>query len=166
MPAKDMYANLASAKVALAANDVTGVEINLGVSLGQKKGILIDRIDYYVRDAFYTLNAGDAVKVGWGVKGPSNYTDLEINDRSIIHFVGATAKNVGTPANQYPIFEPNPFEFTPPIILASPSIYLLAYTGSGSGADTYNVLSRISYRYIDLKTEEYLELAETFLLVG
>ena len=55
-------------------------------------------------------------------------------------------------------------QFFPPIIRASPRIFLGAETVGFAGAGTF--FARMYFRYIDLSTQEYLELAETGLVIG
>ena len=166
MATKDMYANMAAAKLTLTDGSIVGTQVELGISLGTKKGVLIDRIDYYLEDAKTALSDGKDVDVGWSTQAAASLSEIEIDNKSIIHYTSTIRKDFGTAANSIFFRSPEQYEFTPPIILAAPSIYLVGRLPASSGATGQVVRSRLSYRYIDLSTQEYLELAEAFILVG
>jgi len=166
MASKDMYANMLAAKVIIADDTISGVEINLGISLGQKKGILIDRIDYFMNEALASMIADKGITAAWSISPPGSLSEIEIDNKSIIHYTRASRVDDGTPGNSVYNVEPYVYELTPPIILASPQIYFLSHATASSGSNGTYIRSRMSYRYIDISTQEYLELAESFLLVG
>lgn len=165
--ATDRFANIGSAHVLQSsANAETFTELTTGISLGQGIGILIDEIDYYINQPTVELliALGDELIVGWTVSNASG--SIGVAQRRTIH-VMAYRKGaiIGVGASSQEIFvQPTVFQFFPPLIIAAPRIYLaVASTSLGSAAD---VNSRIFFRFTGLSAQEYLELAETFQLVG
>lgn len=164
---EDRYTNLATANVVeSAANTITFVELLTGISLGQGTGMLIDQIDYYPTKVSLQLLAAnpDTLHFGWFTSNAS--TGFNATDRRIIHHAVLNAETViGTAASAMSIFRlPLQFKFSPPIIVAAPRLYL-GVSGTSLSAAA-NVESRLYFRYIPLTDKEYLELAETFILVG
>lgn len=168
MPARqnDQYANMLSAQVTLADGSVEGTEINLGISLGTGTGILIDQIDYYTVGAKQALADGKSYRVGFAVSAPANIDTMTIDNKSIVHFIREYRVDLGTAGNGVILEDPTSKQFFPPIIVAAPRIYLIGEADSSSGANAKVIRARMMYRYVDLKTQDYLEIAESFVLVG
>jgi len=164
---EDRYTNLASGIVTeTAAGTMTFTELVTGVSLGVGVGMLIDQIDYEFSDSTIAdlVAAGDRVAAGWFT---SNSPDaINLDDRRLIHKHGLFVEPViGTAASGgKPYQQPVVYQFFPPMIIAAPRIYLGIKSTSLAAAAV--IISRLYFRYIDLDTREYLELAEAFILVG
>lgn len=160
---RDQYANIANASAAVEDGTINFTEILTGISLGQGKGIVIDQIDYSL--SISTLQAmdtdGDLVQFAWTAS--NSITTLELDQKSVIHKAQLNRVHAGTPANAIFIENPYIYQFFPPIIFASPRIYLAA---KGTGLTAGFVKSRLYFRYVDLSAQEYLEIAESFVLVG
>lgn len=164
---EDRYANLASATATeTAAGTLTYAEVATGISLGQGIGLLIDQINYLVNVSTLEdlVATGDVVQMGWfSSKVPSSFS---FNDRRIIDMAQLhVAPPIGTPASAGgPFKQPIVHQFFPSLIIAAPRLYLGIQGVSLTGVAT--VTARLYFRYIELTTKEYLELAETFTLVG
>lgn len=160
---QDRYANIAMVQVVESgAQALTYTELLTGVSLGAGIGILIDQIDYYFPPASLALLVADSdgIEVGWSVSNTP--TTIDASDRAFIHVAGL---QVGLlTSGGWLHRQPLSFQFFPPIIRASPRMYL-AVEGFATGA-AITCRSRLYFRYIDLSTQEYLELAETGLVLG
>ena len=161
--AQDKYANILTVGLATsAANTITFKEINLGISLAQRMGIVIDQVDYYLATSdLATLSAaGDCIAAG--LTSNQNPTDLfDLTDRRILHaasFHGQESTS-GYRYTQLPFTK----QFFPPIIYAGPSLYF-AVDSDSLASVTGEVQARVYYRFIDITAQEYLELAETFLV--
>lgn len=163
----DKYANVAALTlIESAAGTMTYQELLTGVSLGRQTGILIDQIEYLVPTLQLEkiLATGDDIEVGWFVSNTAS--DFDMNDRRQIHQVMFNQGTIiGTPASGAALFvQPIVFQFFPPMIVAAPRIFLGA-KGSSLGS-AMAAESRIYFRYIDLTSQEYIELAEAFVLAG
>jgi len=164
---EDRYTNLASAHaIETVSATINFAELVTGISLGVGIGMLIDQIDYEFRVSSIEdlVAVGDFMDAGWFTSNAPSVMDMD--DRRLIHKCRLQAEPViGTPASAAnPFQQPLVYQFFPPMIIAAPRIYLAAHSGSlAAGAD---VRSRLYFRYIDLSTQEYLELAEAFILVG
>lgn len=165
--ATDRFANLAHVQVVeSAAGTATYQELLTGISLGQGIGILIDQIEYFLGSGTIELllAAGDEVSMGWTTSNAAG--SLGYDQRRTIHQANINAGTiVGTPASGAGIIAmPLVYQFFPPLIVAAPRIYLA--TLGISLASVVTVDSRLYFRYTSLSPQEYLELAETFQLVG
>jgi len=164
---EDRYTNLAAAVVVeSAASTITYIELLTGISLGQGIGMLIDQIDYHIDQGVFAdlTGADDQLVYGWGTS--NSPTSIGVEDRRFIH-VARTQKRavIGTAASAAELTHgPLVYQFFPAMIVANPRLYL-AVQGI-SLASPATIGSRLYFRYIPLTDKEYLELAETFILVG
>lgn len=164
---KDTYANVLNANITTAGTTVVNVEVNTGVSLGEGKGMLIDQIDYSyggsVMGDFVTGGSSTYLYTAWSVNSVAA-ADFSADNSRIFHLVEKGRYDMGTAGNAVIHTDPECYQFFPPMIIASPKIYINCV---GSAAVSGGVLSsRIYYRYVDLSSQEYLELAESFVLIG
>lgn len=166
-PQQDQYANMANiALTESAAGTLTFIELVTGISLGQGTGMLIDSVEYFLDDTTIEdlIATGDVVRIGLATSNSgANFT---ISERTTIHLAEMRAGPIiGTPASAGWVFvQPLKFDFFPSIIIAAPRIYgaiVSASLGQPAAGDL-----RFYFRYIDLTDKEYLELAESFILVG
>lgn len=160
---QDKFANIASAATPPITGGIQFVELLTGISLGQGMGIIIDQIDYMFDDTMYAdmLTAGDWVRFGWVTA--NTLTVLAMENKGVIHMGQLVYIQDGTPATSVIHHDPKPFQFFPPIIVAAPRIYLAVQSG---GVTAGTLRSRLYFRYVSLTSQEYLELAESFILVG
>lgn len=160
----DKYANIASASTVIDNATYTFTELLTGISLGQGMGIVIDQIDYTrTITALADLdNDSDYVQYGWTTS--NTLTSLAVTTRGVIHSEMLARIDAGTAGDSHILQEPHVAQFFPPLIVAAPRLFLATY-GGGTVSEG-NIQSRIYFRYISLTSQEYLELAETFVLVG
>lgn len=160
----DMYANVMNASVVTNGAAYVNTEIQTGASLQDKRGILIDEIDYtYDPDMVVDLiagGAGDYARAGWGVQEDQQ----GYNNNRVIHEFFVHKWTEGTPASSSLIHAPFTFRFTPPLIVAAQKLYFTTICSAAIAATTF--FSRVYFRYVALKTEEYLEIAESFVLTS
>lgn len=162
---EDRFSNLASAAVTEAvAATMAYTEVQTGVSLGQGVGILIDQISYIFDTSTLALIIAnsDYLQSGWYTS--NNNTVFALDQNQQIDMIQLTASVAGVATSMQIVESPMVHQFFPPLIVAAPRIYL-AIRGV-SLASVATVRSRMYFRYIDLTSQEYLELAETFILVG
>ena len=164
---EDRFANLAAASVVeVTPGTLAYQELLTGISIGAGIGMLIDQFSYSFGSVTIAnlVASGDLVQAGWFTsKEP---TSFDFNDRRLIDMISyfneptiGTAASGGTPFKQ-----PASNMFSPPMVIASPRLFL-GILGI-SLAVVAEVTSRIYFRYQPLTNQEYLELAETFVLVG
>ena len=159
----DKYANMASNEVELVAGALDFSELLTGISLGQGMGIIIDQIDYYPgSNLIVDLDAAnDTLEMAWTT---SNAIDeINVNNRGVIHRASMTVQGSVDLSGQFFLTFPLNYQFFPPIIVAAPRIYLAVQGDAGLTGTLY---SRLYFRYVKLTAQEYLELAESFVLVG
>jgi len=164
---EDRYSNLATIiNTETAANTLTFTELLTGISLGQGIGMLIDEIDYYPAAGSLEDLIDPADQLRMALTTSNAITDIEIDNRAVIHQMHLTIQGaVGTPASGGEMRAlPFKHQFFPPLIVAAPRLYL-GVAGVSLAAATI-VRMRLYFRYLELTTKEYLELAESFILVG
>ena len=166
MATEDRYANIASATVTESGTGtLTFQEILTNVGPVVKVGMLLDEINYHIPAAEITklVGDGDEIRMGWTVS--NQVTDLEdFTDRRILHTASLIRKESGTPGNFAFHRNPMQYQFFPPLIHAERRIYLAVLGVSLASAVT--VRSRIYYRTVDLTPQNFLELSQTFQLIG
>ena len=161
---QDKYANIINASLLTAGASTVTQDISTGVSLGEGKGMLIDQIDYFLSAGclsdFIAAAAGEFYKLSWSVQSDQ----FGYDNSKVIHELDVVKWVTGTPANAFISLWPKVFQFFPPLILASPKLY---FNGSGSASiAAVSVFARMYFRYVDLTPQEYLELAESFVLMS
>lgn len=163
----DKFANVAAVGVTeSAAGTMTFAEMTTGVALGRQTGILIDQLDYYVDTTSLErlLATQDAIEIGWF--SSNSMSSFNVADRRQLHQISITQGTIiGTPASGGTIhISPMVYQFFPPMIIAAPRLFL-GVLGT-SIAQVLTIQSRMYFRYIDLSPQEYIELAEAFVLAG
>ena len=159
----DRFQNiLPSEVVSSAANALTFAQVTTGASLGMRLGLIIDAINYMpATAALLEMTAtGDRIITAWCTS--DQLTDLEDEaDSRILDQMIIMRHDVGTAATAFLFKTPIKHDFTPPLIMASPNLYLAVQTVGLASAAT--IRSRLSFRFITLSPQQYLEIAETFL---
>lgn len=163
---EDRFANIAAVRAQeSAAGTLTFAEILTGISLGQSLGIVIDEIDYYPGSGSIDDIVAAADWLACALCSSNDMTSIvAMNDRRIIHSMALTGATHGTPANQAVHVLPYVYQFFPPIIIAAPRLYLGVHGNSLATAVLCDM--RMFYRFMPLTPQDYLELAETFVLTG
>lgn len=161
---EDRFANIAAAEVVQSAADtLTFTEMLTGISLGQGVGMLIDEIDYGIKFSTFGFFATSADNLQIAITSSNDVLDIEdISDRRILHTFLMYHRFVTSGADY--LFWPKVFQFFPPMIIAAPRLYLAMDSISLGTAGTAR--TRIYFRYVQLSAQQYLELAEAFILVG
>jgi len=140
-------------------------ELQTGISLGQGMGILIDSIEYRVDVTALQLMDDDGDYFIGAVTVSDSVTTLGgSGKKQIIHQMQYVRTDGGTAATSNYHKMPWRYDFFPPIIVASPRIY--GAFANNLGASTQDLFIRVYFRYIELSTKDYLEIAESFVLVG
>jgi len=165
----DRFANIASAQVTESAiNTLTFVEVQFGVSIGQRRGLIIDQIDYFITPGSFQgnwLTSSDNTLMAWVTRNDIPTLIDNFNDNRVLHMMSAQI-HVLTAVGGTFIFSPFTHQFFPPLIVAPRAGSLFLAIQSTSQINVVGVQSRMYFRFIDLDKEDYLELAEAFDLVG
>lgn len=162
----DRFANVITAEVTqTAANAEAFQEIATGVSLGQQLGMVIDELEFFTDlSTLITALAGDGDRIDFAITTSDLVDDFDdVTDRRIL-WSGGLVKDELTSGV---VMHKNPIgyrTFNPPLIHASPRIFL--GVDSSSLAIVLTIRCRIHFRYIKLTAQEYLEVAETFLITS
>lgn len=161
----DRYANLASASVTeSSAGTLTFGEILTGISLATGMGMVIDQIDYWFSAGGLQDVIADA-DVLLGCWSSSNVpTVIAANDQRFLHYCQISQASVGAVVSQSHFIQPFSYQFFPAIPFAGPRLYA-GVQGISLAAAT-SLQTRLYFRYLELSSQEYLELAEAFTLVG
>jgi len=161
---EDRFTNILSANVTLSAADTsTYSEVVTGVSLGSGIGLLIDHIDYMpdVTSIALMTAATDSITMMWATSSNAAYS---LGNSYVIDMNVMYRYDMGTAASGELVYLPISRYFTPPMIIATPRLFL--YMSSNGLASAASGSCRIFFRYINLTDKEYLEIAETFSSIG
>ena len=164
--AKDVFPNLAAARTLLsAANTLTFTQVLTGVNLGAGVGMLIDKVQFYPDNASIGLMADDSDELMFAITTSNLLTDLTtMTDRRILLMKRILGNLVGVAANFEHYELPFEMSFTPPLIFASPQLFIAGDSTGLAAPMTFD--TRLYFRYITLTAQEYIELAEQFILLG
>lgn len=165
---KDVFANIIAQRVTeTAANTLTFAEIATGIGLTQGVGLILDKLEWDPKTAALAVanfNA-DADEIEVALTSSNALADLTgFNDRRILIKDGIYMHNGAAAISQQIMQKPFVKCFDIPLIVATPKLYLAVKSTGMAAANTIDF--RLYFRYVDLKIEEYLELAESFVLTG
>lgn len=159
----DRFANILHAEVThSAANTITFTEVQTGASLGMRLGLIVDTMFFYPIPSTIALMtaSNDRISMAWCTS--DQVTDLQDEaDSRILHVMHMVRHDMGTAAAAQLYITPLVAEFNPPLIMASPKLFLCS--DSNGLASVGTVRARLGFRFISLSPQEYLEIAETFL---
>ena len=161
---EDEYANIFQITMTeSAASTLTYFEINLGLTLFQKKAILINRVivDWGLTALASITAVGDALIVA--ITQSNQPTSLVLRDSSCVWKAQKGAKINGTPANLELVNVVETYDLTAipgggEFIVPTP---LYGAIHGVSLAAAMEVTMRMYFQVIDLKPEQYFELLES-----
>lgn len=165
---KDMYANIIFQTVTQAsANDLVFAEIDVGLNLFDKVGLLINRVEYDLTGLVNEMQATtDAAQMG--LTASNQITSLDFSERAVIDYLELDNSIHGTAANLQTFIFPFIRDFsTMPGggILVSPKPLYLALDSTGF-ASAQNVTARIYFTILKLSDADYFELLESRRFFG
>jgi len=163
----DRFANIVNGAVteSAAVTFTTGPAMDFGIGLGTGMGLLIDSISYYVDPGVLMNLGGEAMRFGIAVRDDLTTMADALAQQAIIHAATLGViyeKTSGGTAFPFPL----EYKFTPPLITVGNRGRLFPIIHSSGLTTAVTMQCRIYFRYIPLKGEDYLELAESFNLVG
>ena len=163
---EDRFANIAATELTMSAlNTLSFAEMLTGISLGQGVGMLIDEIDYQPGGSMLAEMSAVDDSITMALTTSNDIIDLDnFADRRIIHSRFHRRADFGTAGSAQLMTYPIVSQFFPPMIIASPRVYLACDSAGLASAGFLQV--RLYFRYIQLTPQQYIELAEAFVLVG
>lgn len=166
---QDKFTNILHERVTMsAANTLTFSEIDVGLNIFDKVGLIIQRIEYVPEDnIFDTEMTADGDKINFGICADSGITTLNVNERAVIdthseYYILETA--VGFRYVTIPIVH-NFSQLPGGGILVSPRPLYLAAT-SGGFANPVVVDMRMYFTVMKMTPESYFELLESRRFYG
>lgn len=162
----DKYANVLFQEVTeSAANTLTFESIDLGLSLFDKVGLLISRIEWYNWEV-RLLAAADVVN--FGLSSSNQFTTVTAQENSIVTYHYFKVLDYGTAGNNWIFTSPLVDDFsTLPgggLLVTPRPLYIFAQGANLGGAITATM--RMFFTVVTLKPEEYFELLETRQFFG
>lgn len=167
MPAKqDKYANVLYDTVEeSAANTLTFEEVNVGLNMFDKVGLLVNRLEY---SAFNQLLTADGDSMEFGLSASNGWTTADPGEDSVIDYNKFKVVDHGTAGNAIIWQIPYVKDFSNMPgggILITPKPLYLFVDGDGLG-NPGTVKLRMYFTIIKLAPQEYFELLEARQFFG
>lgn len=162
---KDKFANMALMKVVeSAANTLTFLKLETGISINQKVAWLLSRVEYFLGTYGAATFNGDGDSVACGLSVGNSWTTPAMNEKAIVDIFSATRYDYGAAASGFVIKDPviRDLSTLPSGGLLVPPAPFYAFVKGVGLALPVTVYIRIYYTTIDLTTEDFWELAESF----
>jgi len=166
---KDKYSNLIQVTMEeSAANTLTFGAIDLGLTIFQKVGIIVNRIviDWTTQVLSDFVNDDDSMTVA--LTQSDQISTLALTESAVIWKAQRVRFNFGTPANSIitDVQREYSFEAMPGGgELMAPRPLYWACKGNGMSA-TFAMVMRIYFRILELKADEYFEILESRRFFG
>ena len=162
--AEDRFANVFAAEVVLsAANTLTWAELNFGIQLRDRIGVVIDELLVWWSTAGISrmTTTGDSISIALSVSDQP--TDFSTGDRRILYTTDIVRLDLGTAAGGVVIVEPTKQSFHPPLIVLPNRLF---FGGSSVGlADPITLRMRLHFRTVSISQDrQLLEILESMQL--
>ena len=162
----DKYANLLFDEVTESGtNTLTFKELNFGVSLFDKKALLIHSIHWYQFDSKLIATSDN---IQFGVSQSKAWTVATPSEPSIVTMRDYAVRDHGTAANALIWERPHVDDFSTfpgGGLLVVPKPLFLFIVGANLAAAA-QVQMRLYFTFVEMKDAEYLELLETRMFFG
>lgn len=164
----DQFANIAALLLTESVvNTQTSVKFNFPFSIMDKMGLVINRIEYWVRGLSYLNTAGDGVT--FALTAASSVNDIyDQSDPNIIDNMRVTRVDYGAAAS-------GELDYTPFIkdlstlpgggLLVAPNPLYGMIEGSGLSSAGYGWI-KLFYTYMELAPDEYWQLVESRRIIS
>lgn len=168
MTEKDVFVNQAYITVVeSAANTLTFAKLETGVTIHEKIGWIISRLDYSMGLAAANFGAeGDVVE--FGISTSDLITTISLRTSAIVDYNAIRRNDFGTAASG--MLTRQPFQKTfanlpgGGILVPPNPIYI--YVKGGALTSAMTIECRLFYTYKELKLEEFWELVELRRMIG
>lgn len=168
MPVKEKFVNQAYLSVVeSAANTLTFSKLETGVSIYEKVGWLISRVDYHTSLASSNF-AADGDGVTFGLTASDGITGLALSSAAVIDFNTIDRRDYGTAASA--LFHIFPYsksfaDLPGGGLLVPPNPLYLGVVGTAL-TSAVTLLARMFYTVVVLKVDEFWELVEQRRMIG
>lgn len=167
--ATDKYANVLTQEITMSAADtLTFQEVNIGLSLFDKAGILINRIEYDPGQGTLALMTTATDRFEMAVTASNTIANLGIDQQAVIHRMRVQRADFGAAASGSVFQTPYVYDFsTLPGggVMITPKPWYIGMNSSGlASAATGNV--RFFFTIVKLAPQDYFELMETRAFFG
>ena len=164
MAAVDKYANILTEPITMsAANTLTFAEVNIGLSLFDKAGILISRIEYQPSGGTIADLEVTADLIGMAVTTSNSLVNLGVAQQAVVTYKSLIRLDLGVAASGVIVELPLTQDFSQLPgggILITPKPWYIAMESAGlAAAGTMTV--RFFFTVVKLTAEMYFELLET-----
>lgn len=165
----DIYANIVNRSITMsAANTITFEEIDVGLNIFDKVGLLLHRFDVEINNATKIELNASADELDIALTQSNQVSELTYDERAVIDKMKLSAHTVGTAATYR--LEPQPYtidwtDLPGGGLLIAPRPLYLAADSIGFGAAAY-ATTRIYFTIVQLKPEEYFEILESRRFFG
>lgn len=166
---KDNYSNLVQVAITQSAADtLTFEEIDLGLTIFQKIGIVINRIEMYPQGPGWALLQNNGDTFIFGLTQSNQITTLSPSENAVVYRHQEYLMHYGTAGNAVPYSEPIVADFSEMPgggLIIAPRPLFIALDSDGLGA-TFEGIIRMYFIIIELKADEYFELLESRRFFG
>lgn len=162
--AEDRFANVFTAQVVqTAANTLTWAQMNFGINLRDRIGMVIDEIFFYITHTQLALMTATGDHIQMSLATSDNITSLDPSDRRILYQHQLVRLDGGTAANLWMEQFPIKVSFAPPMIVLPNRLYLGVL--SAGLASSITLTMRLHFRTVPISQDQQLiEILETFQL--
>lgn len=165
---QDRYVNVFNAQVAQTANNtLTFEEIDFGLNLFDKVGILIHRLEMYSNVATAQLVSGADI-LRSAITQSNQISSISPSERAIVDLFELRIIQAGTPANNELLVEPVVHDWSQVpgggLLVAPKPLYLAVDTSGYTATETVDM--RIYFTIKKLRDAEYFELLESRRFYG
>lgn len=168
MAAKDKFANILNFSVTLsAANTLTFEEINIGLNLFDKVGLLVHRVKFGISSIEDQLNEdNDAWQAG--LTTSDQLSGLGLDQQAVIDMFSQTCHEYGTAGNMLVLDQTYQVDYSGfpggGLLIAPKPLYLGLTTVGYSSAATMN--GRLFFTVMKMSPSDYFELLESRQFFG
>lgn len=163
MAQEDRFANIFTAEVVMsAANILTFVELNFGISLRDRMAIVIDELRFWPTAAMVAEMTAGADQILMALTSSDQVTDItDLSDRRIFHFEHLIRVDLGVAATAVILELPIKDSFEPPMIILPTRVFLGLHSAGLANPGTLRF--RMHYRTVKItQDDQIIEVLETF----
>jgi len=160
----DKYSNILTQAITMsAANTLTFQEVSIGLSLFDKAGILLSRIEYEPVGSAISEMTADADSITLAVTASNTIAALTITQQAVIHRMTLRRSDFGTAASGSYLTLPIVSDFASLPgggLLITPKPWYVAMDTSGLNSAASGTV-RFFFTVMKMTSEQYFELLET-----